>query len=661
VADLSYFPLIVVVLVVSCLILAWWLRDSTRQRSWTEGRATAIFDAAVDGIITIDENGCVETFNKAAEKIFGYLSREVVGQNIKVLMPEPYRAEHDGYLAAYKATGRAKIIGIGREVTGRRKDGSTFPMELAVGDSRRDGRRLYAGIVRDITERRRIEESLRQSEERFRLIVDNVRDYAITLLDTEGRIVSWNDGAQRLYQWTAEEAVGRGSESLYPDDMRGEAADSLRIVRDCGRYEGEGWRVRRDGSRFWAHSVITPLWDDQGKMRGFVRVSKDISDRRQAELALRAAKEEAESANLAKSKFLAAASHDLRQPVQALVFFTSALESRLSDGQGAPLLGEMRGSLDALNGLLGALLDVSRLDAGVIVPDEGNLALGPVLERLAAEVAPQIGEKKLRLRVVGCSAVIRTDAVLFGRMIQNLLSNAVKYTERGGILLGCRRRRGRLSVEVWDTGIGIPADRQEDIFEEFTQIGNSERDRSQGLGLGLAIVRRLSGLLDCPVSVTSIPGKGSKFAMLMPLVGFNQSRNITVLASAAGWRHGVKPVVLIIDDEVSVLKSLAFGITDWGYEVLSASGEDEALAVLAERAVPPDLIVADYRLRAGRTGAEAIRQIRRIFQRPIPSVIITGDTAPERIREAQQHGLNVLHKPVLPATLKAAIAAAVRS
>ena len=659
-ADVSYFSVIAAILMVFCLLLGVWLRDSARRRDWAEGRTTAILEAAVDGIITIDEYGLVQTFNKAAEKIFGYQAGEVVGRNIRMLMPEPYRSEHDGYLAAFKATGRAKIIGIGREVSGQRKDGSVFPMDLAVGESRRDGRRIFAGIVRDITERRRVEEQLRQSEERFRLIVDNVRDYGITWLDTEGCIVSWNEGAQRLYLWTAEEIIGRPSALLYPEECRGEAEACLQTVRDSGRFEGEGWRLRRDGSRFWAHAVITPLWDEQGKMRGFVRVSKDISERRQAELALRAAKDEAESANLAKSKFLAAASHDLRQPVQALVFFTSVLEARLADNAGAPLLGEMRGSLDALNGLLGALLDVSRLDAGVIVPELGNLPLAPILVRLAAEAAPLINGKKLRLKVIPCSAVIRTDIVLFGRMIQNLLSNAVKYTEKGRILVGCRRQGEHLSVQVWDTGIGIPADRREEIFEEFTQIGNSERDRSQGLGLGLAIVRRLAGLLGCPVTMRSVPGRGSMFAVSVPLVGFNHAHNITLLASAAGWRREGKPVVLVIDDEISVLKSLAFGIGDWGYEVLTATGEDEAVALLAERALRPDLIVADYRLRAGRTGAEAIRQICLLLGRAIPGVIITGDTAPDRIREARMHGLNVLHKPVLPATLKAAIAEAMR-
>lgn len=625
------------------------LRDS-------EARTRAILETAVDGIVTIDTHGTILTVNRATERLFGYRADEIVGRNVKMLMPESYRPAHEDYLERYQRTGQRRIIGTGREVEGKRKDGTTFPMELSVGEAVAGGSLIFAGIVRDISERKRTEEQLRQSEERFRLIVDNVRDYAIAWLDLNGYIVSWNEGAGRLYGWTAEEVVGKSAEMLYPAEERAEAAKCLQEVRENGRYEGEGVRIRKDGSRFWAHAVITPLWDEKANLRGFVRVSKDITDRRQAEIALRTAKEEAERANVAKSNFLAAASHDLRQPVQALVFFTTALEAKIQNGDAAPLLGELKDSLNAMHGLLNALLDVSRLDAGVVTPEIVNVPLSAVLTRLTADFSPLAAQRHIELTMVTCSAIVRTDPVLLGRIIQNFLSNAVKYTPGGRILVGCRRRGQAVRIEVWDTGVGIARDELSEIFQEFYQIGNTERDRSQGLGLGLAIVQRLSRLLDVPVTVRSKEGKGSVFALDVPLVGYDHSRNIAHLTTE---KRQDKPVVLVIDDEISVLRGLKLVIDAWGYDVLTATSEDEALELLAKRGQPPDIIVADYRLRAGRTGAEAIAHIRDLFNRAIPSVIITGDTAPERIREARAHGLDILHKPVQPSALKSVIVDAV--
>jgi PAS domain S-box-containing protein len=648
-------------------VFAGIVRDITARKQMdqqlrdSEARTRAILETAVDGIITINPMGTVLTVNPAAERIFGYSAQEVVGQNIKMLMPEPYHTAHDGYLEGYRTTGQRKIIGIGREVEGRRKDGSTFPLELSVGEAVAAGSRIFAGIVRDISERKRTEEELRQSEERFRLIVDNVRDYAIIWLDLEGRIVSWNEGAGRLYGWSAEEAIGKAGDMFYPADHKEEATAALRAVRESGRYEGEGWRIRKDGSHFWAHAVITPFWDATGAMRGFVRVSRDITERKRSDEALRAAKEEAERANLAKSKFLASASHDLRQPVQALVFFTSALESKVASTSANLLVGDLKGSLEALSALLDSLLDVSRLDAGVVTPEIANVSLAVILERLIANITPQAAAKGVALKLVPTSAIIRTDAMLFGRIIQNLISNAVKYTNRGRILVGCRHQGESIRVEVWDTGIGIPKDQHDEIFQEFYQIGNYERDRAQGLGLGLAIVQRLSRLLNCRVTLRSVEGKGSVFTVTVPLVGHNKTKNIAYMPYLPnGERRDGRPIVLVIDDEAAVLRSLRVVIEDWGYDVLTATGEDEALAQLAQQARAPDLIVADYRLRAGRNGAEAVRHIRRIFDRAIPAIIITGDTAPERIREARTHGLDILHKPVQPAALKAVIADAVK-
>lgn len=624
------------------------LRDS-------EAKTRAILETAVDGIITIDEFGIVLTANRAAERLFQYAAEEIVGRNINMLMPEPYRSAHDGYLARHRDTGERRIIGIGREVEGRRRDGSTFPMDLAVGEAVVGGKRIFTGIVRDITARKRTEEELRQSEEQLRLLVDSVRDYAITWLDVDGQIASWNAGAQRIYGWNADEVIGMSTTVFYPLESKSMASQALMKVREDGRSENEGWHVRKDGGRFWAHVVITPLWDAGGHMRGYVRVSRDITDRMRAEEELRAAKDEAERANMAKSKFLAAASHDLRQPVQALVFFASALESKIGRSPAATVLSDMRGSLEALNVLLDALLDVSRLDAGIVTPQLTNFSLSVLMDRLVAEFTPPAADKKVVLKAVLTSAIVRTDPMLLGRVLQNFLTNAIRYTHRGRILLGCRRHGTAVRIEVWDTGIGIPTERLNDIFQEFYQVGNIERDRRQGLGLGLAIVNRLSRLLDCRVQVRSVEGYGSVFSIDVPVVGYSSARNVSFLDTALR-RDEAKGLVLVIDDEVSVLKGLQMVLESWGYEVVTATAEVEAMQLLADLPRLPDIIIADYRLREGHTGAEAILHIRSQFNCSIPALLITGDTAPERLREAEAHGLNLLHKPVQPGKLRSVLA-----
>lgn len=632
-------------------------RNAEERLRGSEATTRAILDAAVDGILTIDAEGCIQSFNRAAERIFGYRAEEVVGRNVAILMPEPYRGEHDRYMRNYLTTGQARIIGIGREVAGQRKDGSVFPMDLAVGESRVGGRRIFAGIVRDISERKLAEEQLRHSEERFRLLVDGVQDYAIEMLDTEGKVASWNPGTERIAGWTADEVLGRHFSCFFPPEAvaAGEPERALRTAREQGRFQAEGWRVRKDGSRYWSHVVLAPLTGDDGKLRGFVRIARDITERKQTEDALRrakedaeAAREEAERANLAKSKFLAAASHDLRQPVQALFFFTTALARKLEGHPAREILADLERSLEALNLLLDALLDISRLDAGVVQPNDTTFSVGSLLDRIEAEFGPQARHKKLELRVVPSTAMIRGDPALLSRVLSNLTANAVRYTRRGRILIGCRRRAGALRIEVTDTGIGIPADKLKDVFQEFYQISNPERDRSQGLGLGLAIVDRLSKLMGHPIEVRSQEGKGSTFAIEVPLGESPAAAAAAARRVAAERKLGL---IVIIDDEPTVLKGLLMILQEWGFEVIAATSEEEAMRLLGDLQKQPNAIVADYRLRNGRTGTEAIQHIRALFNQPIPSIIITGDTAPERLREAEASGLSILHKPVQPRQL----------
>ena len=253
--------------------------------------------------------------------------------------------------------------------------------------------------------------------------------------------------------------------------------------------------------------------------------------------------------------------------------------------------------------------------------------------------------------------MVRTDAILFGRILRNLVTNAIRYTQRGGkVLVGCRPTGQTIAVQVLDTGIGIAKDKLEEIFQEFYQVGNSERDRDQGLGLGLAIVRRLSWLLNCPVTVRSTETKGSAFTVKAPLVGFSRVKGVVSFGTPTQRPVAGRGLIFIIDDENAVLAALQGIIATWGYEVVTAHSEAEVMAELAHHPRPPDMVISDYRLRAGQTGADVIDHIRKQCDRSIPSIVITGDTAPERIREAEAHGLRLLHKPVLPEVLHAEIA-----
>ncbi|PWC33192.1 ATP-binding protein [Azospirillum sp. TSO35-2] len=396
----------------------------------------------------------------------------------------------------------------------------------------------------------------------------------------------------------------------------------------------------------------SPVRDNDGRLVSLIAIVRDISEHKRAQQALTDARREADRANVAKSKFLAAASHDLRQPVQSLMLLMEVLSSRVSDGMSRNVLGTMDRALSALKMLLDGLLDVSRLEAGAIVPELADFPLSEVMERVAANSRSVAIQKGLLLHIVPSRAHVHSDPMLLGRILQNLVENALRYTDKGRILIGCRRRGGTLRIEVWDTGIGIPDDQQEDIFQEFVQVGNASRNRDQGLGLGLAVVRRLSVMLGHRVTVRSIPGQGSVFAVEVPLAA---TPTPVVGATPAAPRPVFATTVLVIEDDEIVREGLRAMLAEWGYTVLAAEGCAEALD-LANRGPTPDLIVADYRLRDGRTGTEAIREVRLALGRILPGILVTGDTAPARLQEAETGNFRVMHKPVIAADLRRAVA-----
>ena len=404
-----------------------------------------------------------------------------------------------------------------------------------------------------------------------------------------------------------------------------------------------------------------PLRDLQqalNQMAERLEVGRDELERRiaQATQELREKKEEAESATLAKSRFLAAASHDLRQPTHALGLFVTRLGQLTHDAQAIDLLANMDRAVQAMRELLDALLDISRLDAGAVPVHLQAFALNDVFDQLKAELALLAAEKGLSLRVRPCDVWVMSDPVQIHRILLNLLSNALRYTHAGSVLLACRGKGedGSAWIEVWDTGIGIAAEHQEAIFKEFYQVGNPERERSKGLGLGLNIVQRTARLLGHPLQLCSRSGQGSRFRIELPLTAPGETPDRRGPGRRESLDELVGLVVLVVEDDDLARAALVSLLTSWGATVFEAPSLAVALEQL-QQGLQPALIISDYRLPGQEDGIQAVLRLRLAAQKEIPACLISGDTDPDLMQAAKVAGLTLMHKPVRPAKLRSLI------
>ena len=357
-------------------------------------------------------------------------------------------------------------------------------------------------------------------------------------------------------------------------------------------------------------------------------------------------KEAAEAANLAKSRFLAAASHDLRQPIHALNLYLGAFAQIQLPRQAGSLLAKVRQCAHIMDDMFRTLLDVSKLDAGAVKPQPTPFALAPLLARTRLEFEPQAREKGLRLRVARSSAFVHSDPALVERVLRNLVSNAIRYTQRGGVVVGCRRRDGAVRLCVYDSGVGIDSSEQSLVFEEFYQVDNRERDRSKGLGLGLAIVERLARLLDAPLTLISRPGYGSLFALDLKRGVPVQLPAVRVNRPTGGLRDLSGLTLVVVDNERLILDATQTLLQQWNCTVIAATSGAEALRQLADSTRPPDVLICDYRLSDDENGVTVVDAIRNEFNADIPALLVTGDTDPDQIRRIASSGLAVLHKPL---------------
>ena len=366
---------------------------------------------------------------------------------------------------------------------------------------------------------------------------------------------------------------------------------------------------------------------------------------------LRTQVEVAARANQEKTRFLASAVHDLRQPLHALGLFCAALEQRLHNIPERPLIKNMMASIEALETSFGAMLDISRLDAGIVRASPQSFPVRDVFRRLYQQFGGDAEASDISLRFRAARRVVLSDPQLLERVLANLVQNALRYTRQGGVLVAARRRAPGVALEVWDTGVGIPAEQLELIFEEFYQIDNPERDRSRGLGMGLAIVRRLCNLLAHPLEVRSRPGRGTMFRVVVPAGDERDRTQPTLEAETLPPRTDVRVTVLLIDDERAIRDATRELLRPMQVDVLVAATIAEAVEQARQATARIDLILSDWRLRGTETGVEAVRAVRRICGEATPAVLVTGDTSADVLTMAHENGLVILHKPLQPREL----------
>jgi len=462
---------------------------------------------------------------------------------------------------------------------------------------------------------------------------------AIIEFDRDFHVQRWSAEAERLFGWSEEVMLGQSCLDMrWVDETDSEKVQQSRAELQAGACNSNICRnrnYRQDGTVIDCEWYNSALHDQDGNLVSILSQILDVSERKRAEADLRAAVAAAERANNAKSRFLAAASHDLRQPLAALSLYVNILKNKVTLAD-KKLVTQLKECVDSLSGLLNDLLDLSKLEAGVVTPNVSDFSIAAMLNSLKSVHAMEAAVKGLQLRYRPTGLTGRTDSVLFRRIVGNLIHNAIRYTEHGGVLVACRRRRDKTWLEVCDTGIGIPADQTEDIFEEFRQLG--DQARNNGSGLGLAIVAKTAALLGLEVSVRSRPGRGSIFAIELPVGESTATKSVSLSVE-------VMPLcIALVEDNHLVRNALTESLQAMGHQVVAAVSQEALFAALDTWS--PDVVISDYRLARGETGFDVITALRRRFGAELPAILITGDTAPTLMRSMTDRGITVLHKPI---------------
>ncbi len=617
--------------------------------------ATKLLLASSDAVVIAGAEGDIVFVNREAEILFGYAAEDMLGQSIEILIPKASRKKHKKQRRAYGKSPRARPIVAGLDLTGRRKNGEHFRAEISLTPVETDAGLLVASVVREI-------DAVDESEAYFRTMLESAPD-AMIIADEDGKIAIVNAQAEHMFGYDRKELLGQNVEFLLPQRARGQHVGHRQdfAKNPSVRPMGSGLDLigqRKDGCEFPVEISLSPVETASGT---FVSsVIRDVTKRKMLERELIDARNAAERANKANSAFLAAASHDLRQPVQALSLLNGALRRTVKDERALEMIQNQEYSLTAMTNLLNSLLDISRLDAGAVSAEFEEFPMQRLIDRLGAEFARQAQRKGLEFVAEPCELTVRSDPNLLTEIIQNFVGNAIRYTDKGKVTLSFIERDGQCCLQVEDTGIGIDPDQQEAIFKEFHQI-KSPGGRKEGFGLGLAIVKRLADLLGHQISVDSEPGRGSCFAISMPVVMAAGNHTEDPKVSHVVAPESASGLIVLIEDDVNVANAWGLLLESEGYGVATAASASEARALINHLDEEPALIVSDFHLLDGSTGVEAVTDIRKHYGSNIPAFIVSGDTS-KVVKDARHvDNSTLMSKPVNTARLLAAARIATRT
>jgi PAS domain S-box-containing protein len=593
----------------------------------------AILNSANFSSIATDETGVIQLFNVGAERMLGYLASEVVDQITPADISDPQEviaraaalslelgtAITPGFEAlAFKASRGIEDI---YELTYIRKDGSRFPAIVSVTALRDDQAAIigYLLIGTDNSARKHVEEKLRWTEGSFRLMVESVSDYAIVMLDPAGCVVSWNTGAERIKGFSTEEIVGRHFDCFYQrqDVANGKPQHDLDLAARNGRYEDEGWRVRKDGSLFWANIVFTAIRDQAGNLRGFAKLTRDLTQRNKVEATLKNAKAAAEKANLAKSDFLSSMSHELRSPLNAILGFAQLLESDVpppSESQNESI-GQILHAGWYLLELINEILDLATIESGKLSMSLEPVALHDVLIECQAMIEPLAQRRGITMQFPKRATPysVRADRTRIKQVLINLLSNAIKYNSAGGsVIVDCHeaRRAGHIRLTVTDTGAGLPPEKLAQLFQPFNRIGQ-EASGEEGTGIGLVVSKRLVELMDGVIGVESKVGTGSVFwvellstaPLSLPVAG----EPLIASEPEIAFDKTVRTLLYVEDNPANL--QLVEKLIGRRPDLRLLSAVDGTRGVELARSAQPDVILMDINL-PGISGIEALRILR---------------------------------------------------